>query len=192
MKTLALTTVLAATIAFPVFAAETYRIDPVHSNVLLKANHIGFSNVYLKVHNIDGEFILDRENPEDSSVTVEMKANSIDGFDEKFNEHLHGPDFFNVEAYPLITFASEKVVMTGEDTARVTGKLIIKGLAQPTVLNMTFNKAGDNPFSVDYRAGFSGTGVVKRSDYGIKYALPAVADEVGIVLEIEGIRTAVE
>lgn len=180
---------LAGSFALPAAAApETYHIDPLHTNVLLKANHIGFSNVYIKVREMNGEFVFDRANPEKSEVSVTMQADSIDGFDEKFNEHLHGPDFFDVTTFPVITFASESVKVTGENTAEITGDLTIKGLTQPATLNVTFNKAGENPFGKDYRAGFSATSIVKRSDYGITYAMPAVADEVGIVLEVEGIR----
>ncbi|MCH2548070.1 MAG: YceI family protein [Alphaproteobacteria bacterium] len=192
MKKLLLSALIASSISVSAFAAETYHIDPVHTNVLLKANHIGFSNVYLKVHDINGEFVFDRLNPEKSSVNVTMKAKSIDGFDETFNEHLHGVDFFNVEAFPKITFVSDEITVTGDNTATILGDLTIKGLSQPTLLNVTFNKEGENPFAKDYRAGFSGTGVVKRSEYGINTALPAVADEVGIVLEIEGIRKGKE
>lgn len=188
MKLFATTACATVLLASQAFAADTFRIDPTHTNVLVKANHIGFSNVYLKVRNVDGEFTFDQENPEDSEVTVTMQANSIDGFDEKFNEHLHGTDFFAVETYPLITFASTDIEVTGKDTAIITGDLTIKGMAQPATLNVTFNKAGKNPFASDYRAGFSATGTIKRSDYGITYAAPAVADEVGIVLEVEGIR----
>jgi polyisoprenoid-binding protein YceI len=188
MKTFFASAIMAALFTVPAIAAETYHIDPLHSNVLLKANHIGFSNVYIKVRDIDGEFVFDRTHPEKSSVNVTMNANSIDGFDEKFNEHLHGTDFFNVEAFPIITFVSDTIEVTSDDTAKVHGNLTIKGLTQPSTLNVTFNKAGENPFAKDYRAGFSATAIVKRSDYGIKYALPAVADEVGIVIEAEGIR----
>lgn len=188
MKLFATTACATVLLASHAFAADTFRIDPTHTNVLVKANHIGFSNVYLKVRDVDGEFTFDEENPEDSEVTVTMQANSIDGFDEKFNEHLHGSDFFSVETYPLITFASTDIEVTGENTAIITGDLTIKGMAQPATLNVTFNKAGKNPFATDYRAGFSATGTIKRSDYGITYAAPAVADEVGIVLEVEGIR----
>lgn len=176
-----------ALLATSAFAADTYRIDPTHTSVLLKANHIGFSNVYLKVRDVDGEFTFDEVNPENSSVSVTMKADSIDGFDEKFNEHLQSADFFQTETYPLITFASTDIEITGEKTAKITGELTIKGLSQPVTLNATLNKAGQNPFAKDYRAGFSATATVKRSDYGITYALPAVADDVGIVLEVEGI-----
>lgn len=188
MKHLILTSVAATLLATSAFAADTYRIDPTHTNVLLKANHIGFANVYLRVHDVDGEFEFDAENPEKSSVSVTMQADSIDGFDEKFTEHLHGSDFFQTETYPIITFASTDIEVTGENTAIITGDLTIKGLSQPAHLNVTFNKAGENPFAKDYRAGFSATGTIKRSDYNIKYALPAVADEVGLVIEAEGIR----
>lgn len=192
MKLFLASALSATLLATGAFAADTYRIDPAHTSVLLKANHIGFSNVYLKVRDVEGEFVFDKEKPEKSSVTVTMKADSIDGFHEKFNEHLHSADFFQTDAYPIITFASTGIEVTGENTAKITGDLTIKGLTQPATLNVTLNKAGQNPFSSDYRAGFSGTATIKRSDYGITYALPAVADEVGIVLEVEGVMASDE
>lgn len=187
-KLLALAAFAVFMTAFPSYGAETYRIDPLHTSVLLKANHLGFSNVYMRVNDVSGEFTFDRENPQESSVTVTMRANSIDGFDTKFNEHLHSADFFDAANFPVITFASREIKVTGENTAVIHGVLTIKGLAQPAVLSVTFNKAGENPFGKDYRSGFSATGQVKRSDYGITYALPAVADEVGIIIETEGVR----
>lgn len=187
MKKLFLTTLLATSMAFPAFAADNYTIDPDHTSVLLKANHIGFSNVYLMVKDVQGEFSFDKEHPENSSVEVTMQASSIDGFVPKLNEHLQTPDFFNTEAFPVITFASTGIEVTGKNTATISGDLTIKGLSQPATLNVTFNKEGENPFTKDMRAGFSATGIIKRSDYGIEYALPAVADEVGIAIEVEGI-----
>ena len=188
MKALLFSVAISSFVSFSAFAAETYRIDPLHSSVLLKANHIGFSNVYLKVHEVEGKFTFDRENPAESSVAVTMQAGSIDGFNSEFNEHLHSPDFFHVKAFPVITFASDAIEITSDNTAKINGRLTIKGLTQPVTLNVTFNKAGENPFTKDYRAGFSAISTVERSDYGINYALPAVADTVGIILEIEGIR----
>lgn len=188
MQRFASTALATLLIASNAMAADTFRLDPKHTSVLLKTNHLGFSTVYLRVHEVDGEFTFDTEKPENSSVTVTMQAKSIDGFDQAFNDHLHGADFFLVESYPLITFASTGVEVTGENTAKITGDLTVKGLTQPATLHVTLNKAGENPFGKDYRAGFSATGTVKRSDYGITYALPAVADEVGIVLEVEGVR----
>lgn len=179
-------------IACPAYAAgayaETYRIDPLHTSVLLKANHLGFSNVYMRVQSVSGEFAFDRVNPQDSAVRVTMQADSVDGFNPKFNEHLRSADFFDAANFPVITFASKEVKVTGENTAVIKGDLTIKGLAQPALLSVTFNKSGENPFGKDYRAGFSATGQVRRSDYGMTYALPAVADEVGIIIETEGIR----
>lgn len=181
---------MTALMVFPAYAAETYRIDPLHTSVLLKTNHLGFSNVYIRVHDVAGEFTFDRENPQESSVTVTMKADSVDGFDPKFNEHLRSADFFDAANFPVITFASKEVKVTGENTAVIKGDLTIKGLSQPALLSVTFNKTGENPFTKDYRTGFSATGRIKRSDYGITYALPAVADEVGVIIETEGIRAA--
>lgn len=170
------------------FAAESYTFDKAHTNILLKVSHLGFSNFYMEVRDYEGGFVFDAENPTNSSVNVSMKAASIDGDHDGLNEHLQGKDFFEVASYPHITFKSTGIEVSGEKTGKITGDLTIKDVTKPVTLDVTFNKKGENPFSKAYHAGFSGSTVIKRSDFGINYAVPAVSDEVEIVLEVEGIR----
>lgn len=167
---------------------EKYALDPQHSAVLMKVNHLGYSTYFLKATELMGDINFDKENPEKSSVSVTIQSASIDGNNAKLNTHLKSADFFDTTNFPSITFASTAIKVTGENTAQITGMLTIRGITQPAVLSATFNKEGENALTQDYRAGFSAKTIVKRSDFGITYALPALGDEVELLIEAEGVR----
>ncbi|MBM3618935.1 MAG: polyisoprenoid-binding protein [Alphaproteobacteria bacterium] len=178
-------------IALPVSAfakVEKYEFDPEHSSVLIKVNHLGYSNYYLKATEMLGDISFDKDKPENSSVSVTIQSASIDGNNAKLNTHLKGVDFFDTTNFPTITFASTGIKATGANTGQISGMLTIRGITQPAVLNATFNKEGENALTQDYRAGFSATTKIKRSDFGITYALPALGDEVELQIEVEAVR----
>ncbi|OIN86696.1 MAG: hypothetical protein AUJ12_05315 [Alphaproteobacteria bacterium CG1_02_46_17] len=166
-------------------AAETYTFDPFHTNLYWKANHFGFSNPSGKFATVTGTVKLDEENPAASSVDVTVNTGSVVTGIDLFNEHLVADKFFNSEKFPTATFVSKKVDVTGKDTAKVEGDLTLLGITKPVTLDVTLNKIGESPISKLKTAGFSATGVVKRSDFGISYALPGVSDEVQIAIEAE-------
>lgn len=178
-----------AAVALPAAAsAETYTIDPSHTNILLRINHLGFSDMTLEALQPVGTIVFDPANPKASSVTVALKAVNIDGDDAKFNTHLQSPDFFHAEKFPEITFKSTAIDVTGEKTGKITGDLTLMGVTKPITLDVTFNKAGVNPFSQKETVGFSAKGELKRSDFGMNYGLPAVGDAVGIDISLEGVK----
>lgn len=180
---------LVALTSTPAFAKPVeYTLDPSHSSVLIKVNHLGYSTYFLKATEVMGDIYFDAEKPEESTVSVTVQAASIDGNNAKLNTHLRGVDFFDTTNHPTITFASTGIKTTGTNTALITGMLTIRGITQPAVLNTTFNKEGENPMTQDYRAGFSATTIIKRSDFGINYALPALGDEVELMIEAEAVR----
>ncbi|HPQ50661.1 MAG: YceI family protein [Alphaproteobacteria bacterium] len=166
-------------------ATETYTFDPFHTNLFWKANHFGFSNPSGKFATVSGTVLLDESNPAASSVNVTINTASIVTGIDLFNEHLKADKFFNVEKFPTATFASHKVDITGSETAKVEGNLTLLGITKPVTLDVKLNKIGENPISNLKTAGFSATGIVKRSDFGITYALPGVSDDVEIAIEAE-------
>lgn len=190
MKKLALTTALLIGLSASnaALAQTTYTVDPSHTNVLLNVSHGGFSDMTIEAVNPEGTIIFDQENPENSSVNIIMKSANIDGDGEKFNEHLHSADFFNVAEYPEITFKSTKIEVTDDNEGKITGDLTLRGVTKPVVLEVDFNKAGENPFSKKQTIGFTAEGEIKRSDFGIEYALPFVEDEVEIDINIEAVQ----
>lgn len=169
-------------------AAETYTFDPGHSYVLWHINHFGFSNPSGKWF-ANGTLILDETKPENSQVKVTIDVAKMDTGIPKLDEHLKSKDFFDVEQYPTATFVSNKVKMTGKDSAKVFGILTLHGVSKPVVLDVKLNKLGMSPISNKTTAGFTATTKLKRSDFGIKAYLPGLGDEVNIDIETEAAKS---
>lgn len=167
---------------------EKYTFDKAHTQILFFVNHLGFSMSQGEFHDYDGHFIIDRGEPANSSVQVQIMTESIDMDDEKWDAHMKNEDFFDVEKFPTMTFDGQKVEVTGENTANVTGDLTLLGVTKPVTLAVTHNKSDVHPFSGKYVAGFSATGTINRSDFGMTYGVPGVAEEVQVRIEVEGVR----
>lgn len=168
-------------------APERYTLDPTHTNIVWKANHFGFSNPSGRFADVTGTLELDEADLAKSKVEVKVKTNSIHTGIPKFDDHLKSKDFFSAAEFADATFTSTKVEAVAKDKAKVTGNLTLHGVTKPVVLEMQINKIAANPMSKKKTAGFSGKAVIKRSEFGISYALPGVSDEVTLDLEVEAI-----
>jgi polyisoprenoid-binding protein YceI len=162
-----------------------YEFDTVHSQIVFKINHLGFSNSFGKFPTFRGELTFDEQDWSNSSTSVEIKAGSIDLENKKWNDHMKSADFFNVEKYSKMSFKSTKLEKTGDNTGVLHGELTILDKTQPIKLDLTLNKAGIHPMSEQQHVGFSATGKIKRSEWGMNYGVPAVADDVHIMIEVE-------
>lgn len=196
MKTRTLIAALAAFAATPA-AAETYRVDITHSSFVFSANHIGFTDVFGLFREWGGEFIFDPKEPEKTKVKIEVKTESLDTNDLRVqaqggvrgrNEHLRSADFFNVKEFPTMVFESTKVEKTGEKTGKLHGNVTLLGVTKPVVFDVTFNKVAPHPvpaYKGVMTAGFHITGTIKRTDWGMKFGVPNVSDEVKIMIGVE-------
>ena len=187
--------ILITALAFMVLAVqpakaeiEIYDFDKAHTQILFFVDHLGFSTSQGEFHDYDGSFYFNINEPEKSKVDVTIKTNSIDMDDKKWNDHMKNADFFDVEKFPTMTFKSTAIKKTGDKTAVITGDITILETTKPVALDVTFNKAAVHPFSQKYVAGFSAKTKIKRSDFGMKYGLPMIGDEVDIMIEVEGLR----
>lgn len=174
----------------PAYAAETYNFDPTHTSVIWNAGHMGKSHPHGIFANIEGTLTLDEAAPQNSKIDVKIPTGMVATGIAKFDEHLKSKDFFNVGEFPDAKFVSTKVEKTGDNTAKVTGDLTLVGVTKPVTLDVTFNGKGPNPMNQKDTVGFSATGVIKRSEFGIEYALPHVPDEVNIQIEAEANKDA--
>lgn len=163
--------------------AGDYALDKSHAKIVWSTSHFGFSTYYGEFTDFDAKLNLDPANPANSKLSVTVAMASVDTHNEKLDAHLESADFFDVAAHPTATFTSTAVRRTGAATADVTGDFTLRGVTKPITLHVTFNKAGEN-MAKRYTAGFSAEGVIKRSDFGVSYAVPAVGDEVK--LQISG------
>lgn len=171
------------------FAEENkYAIEPTHTSVLWVANHFGFSDVSGKFSEIEGSITFDEKNPAKSAVDATIKIASINTGLAKFDQHLKSKDFFDVEKFATAKFISKKITVTGKNKAKIEGDLTLLAVTKSVVLDAKFNKAGVNPINQKQSIGFSAKTIIKRSDFGINYAIPGVADNVNLIIEVEANR----
>ena len=166
-----------------------YTIEKNHTSVMWIADHFGYSKVSGKFTDISGEIVFDEKKPQDSSVQVEIKTVSIATGLSKFEDHLKSKDFFDVKNFPTAKFVSKKIIVEGKkNKAQIVGDLTLLGVTKEVILKAEFNKSAPNPMSQKPTIGFSAKTTINRSDFGMKYALPGVADKVELVIEVEANR----
>jgi polyisoprenoid-binding protein YceI len=168
---------------------QTLNIDPSHSEVMFQVKHMMFAKVKGSFDTFSGTINFDAANPVNSSVSVEIDANSINTRDANRDNHLRSQDFFGVEQNPTITFTSTRIEQDGDDY-KVYGDLTMNGVTKEVVLEAEFNGTGVSPFGAQVFA-FSAEGKVNRKDFNMNWnaALEAggvlVSDDVKIEVEIE-------
>ncbi len=176
---------LFALATLPALAADTYTIDPTHTQVEFTYSHFGFSNITGRFDKVESEVAFDAADPIQSTVRVTIPVDSISTGVEKLDAHLKSPDFFDAARYPTATFTSTGVTVAGEGKLAVAGDLSIHGVTRPVVMDVTINKLGEHPMSKKQAAGFDASFDIKRSDFGVGGYAPAVSDEVRIEITVE-------
>lgn len=179
---------LTAALLAPVSAiADTYTIDPTHTYPHFTINHLGFSTVHGRFDKTEGSLTIDLDKGT-GSVNVTIDTASVDTGFKKRDDHLRSPDFFNVNEFPTMTYKSTKVTFNGKSTATINGDLTLMGVTKPVTLAVDHIHCGPHPMNKKQVCGFNATAKLLRSDFGIKYALPAVGDEVNLELSLEAVK----
>jgi len=179
-----LVSALAIVMALPAFAADTYKIDAVHSEVSFRVRHL-VSKTSGRFAKYDGTIVVDNANLSKSSVNVTIDAASLTTDNAGRDKHLSSPDFFDVAKYPTLTFVSTSVKEGAKGKLEVTGAFTLHGVTKTITIPVTSlgTSAGMKPGT--FVAGFEGKVDIKRSEYGMSTYIPAVGDEVEISLNIE-------
>jgi polyisoprenoid-binding protein YceI len=163
-------------------ANETFRIDPSHSTIAFSVRHM-LGTAKGRFSKFSGTIVVDRDHPEQSSVTVTIDAASIDTGIAKRDEHLRG-ELFNVAKYPEITFKSRRVKQTGANTGEIAGDVTMHGATRAITLNIHFLSTAE---PARWRVT---TAPLKRSEFGLVFNKSAetvsmIADDVAVEIEIE-------
>lgn len=185
-------TTLAIGIALPLsaLAADSYTIDPPHTYPRFSINHLGFSTMQGRFDKTSGTVTLDRA-AKTGSVEIAIETTSISTGFAKRDEHLRSPDFFNAAEFPTISYKSTAMHFKGDTPASVDGNLTISGVTKPVTFTIdAFNCGPDpmDPLKKKQKCGSDASAQIKRSDFGVKFALPAVGDDVKLVFEIEAYK----
>ena len=185
MKRLGLVLLIALSVPVAARANETFRIDPSRSTIAFNVRHM-LGTAKGKFSKFSGTIVVDRDHPEQSSVSVTIAAASIDTGIAKRDEHLRG-ELFDVAKYPEITFKSRRVKQTGANTGEITGDLTMRGVTRSIVLNVQLpSQAEDSRWRVT-------TAPLKRSPFGLVFSKSAetvsmIADNVAVEIEIQTTR----
>lgn len=166
--------------------AGTYALDAAHGKITWSVDHLGFSTYYGQFVNVQAELKLDPANPSASTLTATIPLTDVDSNSDGLDAHLQTADFFDTANHPTATFVSRSITIDSDDPteADVLGDLTIRGVTRPVTMEVEFNQAGPSMGNT-YKVGFDGEATIKRSEFGVNYALPAVSDEVKLHLEGE-------
>ncbi|MFH1679035.1 MAG: YceI family protein [Candidatus Eisenbacteria bacterium] len=172
-------------------AAATWEIDKPHSGVAFAIRHLGISNVKGSFGDFSGSISFDEENLEGGSVSITVKAASVNTENEKRDEHLRSADFFDVEKHPDIVFKSTKIVK-GEEGWVLHGLLDIMGVERPVEIPFEHLGTVQDPWG-GTRAGFEGRVVLTREEFGVgwkdvKFRPPLIGNEVTLTLSLELVK----
>jgi polyisoprenoid-binding protein YceI len=155
----------------PAFAGTSdYRFYMAHTQIFFSVSHLNYSHPVGRMHVKDGFFRFDPDDWSSAKVDATIDIASLDMGDDAWNDKLRSA-FFDVSTYPTAHYVSTKVEKTGD-------------------LQVTFNRAAADGYSMRYVAGFAATAALKRSTFGMTRAIPDNGDDVTIHIEVEGIRDA--
>lgn len=165
-------------------AAQTFAIDPVHSTLIFSTTHLGTSRSYGRFDDLVGSITLDDAKPEASKVEITVRTQSVDTDNKGRDDHLRGPDFFDVKQFPTATFRSTRVERTADKTWSVTGDLDLHGVKKEVKVALEEVGRGKGRDG-EALIGFHGTFSIQRADFGITYGKGMLGDEVDLIVSVE-------
>lgn len=170
-------------------------VDPTHSAIEFSVKHMMIAKVKGSFNKFEASILANPSDLTTAEIDFTVDVASIDTRNADRDNHLRSADFFDVEKNPTLTFKSTKIMKTDEDEYDVTGNVTLNGVTQEETFNITFEGQGKDPWGNE-KAGFSGKGKVKRSDYGLTYnaALETggvlIGDQITLTIEIEAAKEA--
>jgi len=170
-----------------------WAVDPTHSSVDFSIKHMMIAKVKGSFSQFEANIEADPQDLTTAKIEFSVDLASIDTKNADRDNHLRSADFFDVENHPKMTFVAKEIVKTGEGEYDVTGDLTIRGVTKSETFKTVFEGSGKDPWGNE-KAGFSATGTIKRSDYGLTWnaALETggflVGDDVKVNIEIEAAK----
>lgn len=165
--------------------AGDYALDPQHTALLFKVNHMGFSTFVGRFKQVDASLNYNAEDITLSTLQAVVEMASVDVNNEKFERALRGKFWFNTEAYPQAVFSTRSATRVSEQQIMFHGVLTFLGQEGEVDLLVTINGAANNMLTGKYTMGFSGEARFHRSDFGVDKYIPAVGDEITLEVHAE-------
>jgi polyisoprenoid-binding protein YceI len=186
---------LALLAPLPVLASPvTYTIDPLHSFPNFMINHLGMTTIHGRFERMTGKITLDTAAKTGSfevrvpTATASTGDSRREGGGRSRDEHLRTADFFNSSEFPDMIYRSTKLNFSGDKVESVEGNLTLLGVTKPVKLNVTHFNCGPHPSNRRAMCGAYVEGAIKRTDFGMKFGVPAIGDEVKLAISVEAFQ----
>jgi polyisoprenoid-binding protein YceI len=165
--------------------AGVYRLDKRHVSVIINVRHQGLSNYAMRLKEVDALLTYDPAKLGASKVEAQIGADSLDVGDPGDSREFAG-NFLDATSHPKITFVSTRIKTAADNKWTMAGNLTLRGITKPITLDVIFDgtRAGMGP-NAGKRLGFSASGIIKRSDFGIAPQMPEVMLANDLTLHIE-------
>jgi polyisoprenoid-binding protein YceI len=175
-------------------ASDSYTLDTFHTIPNFSVMHFGMATIYGRFERATGKVTLDRA-AKTGSLEVKIPTATVSTGDPKRSdgtrsrdEHLRTADFFNSAEFPEMVYKSTKVNFAGDKVESVEGNLTLLGVTKPVKLTATSFNCGPHPFNKKEMCGADLTGTLKRTDFGMKFGVPAISDEVKLFVSVEAFK----
>ena len=171
-------------------AKETYKFDQSGSTIGFSV-HQFLGTTHGTFTRFNGKIDVDRDHPENSSVTAQIDVRSIDTRIKKRDDHLRSPEFFNVEKFPYISFKSRSVKRTGSQSADIVGDLTMHGVTRPITLHVKLATPANETSRTRWQVT---TDPITRRDFNLMFAPSAetvsgISQTVAVNIQIEARRS---
>lgn len=178
---------LAAALALPALAADTYTIDPEYTVPTFEVEHLGFTTQRGRFDKTEGRVVLDVA-AQKGIVELTVYTNSLDMGSRAWTVHVSGPGLFNIEQYPTMTFKSDKLQFEGGKVVSADGLFTLLGVTKPIHVQVNHFACGANPLNKKAMCAGDITTTLKRSDFGMVKYIPTVSDEIKINVPVEAYK----
>jgi polyisoprenoid-binding protein YceI len=182
------TIMIVSTIVFTTFAfaQNTYKLDKNHARLSFSVKHMGISFVDGNFKTFDATVVSSKKDYSDAKIELTADIKSINTEVEMRDNDLRSPNWFDAEKYPTLTFKSTAFKKASESQFKLIGDITIHGVTKPISFDVVYNGMIQNPFSKKYTCGFTITGKLNRSDFGIgNESIPTVGKEVELKSNVE-------
>ena len=165
-----------------------FDVEGQHQFIIFKISHLGYSWLYGRFNEFDGQFSYNADNPAESSVSVTVDTASVDSNHAERDKHLRSDDFLYVDEHPEASFQSKRVIPgDSEGEARIVGDLTLRGVTREVTLDVNMIGHGKDPWG-GYRMGFEAETQLRLDDFGIPKDLGPASETVDLIISVEGIR----
>ncbi len=173
----------------PEKAAGTFKIDRVHSSCNFRVEHLAASMFWGRFDDVNGSITYTPGSTGSLEFDIRIPVASVHGGDDKLDNHLKGPDFFNAKEFPEMTFKSTKATPAGGRMWKVEGDLTLLGVTKPITAMVEW--IGFSEPRGKKLIGFEASFTITRSDFGMDYQVDqgGLGDEVSIIVGLEAVSS---